>query len=492
VLGTSFVQQSPPMDDTADYDNDPSTDKFVLVSWADLSGNWPNAATAQLFTANLTSSITATGSTSVNFTSSSTAAGWTFAGTSAGITILPADGSLSGYVYIDANGNGKYDANEGLPGVTITLSGSAQRTVTTNDDGFYEFTNLAAGVYAVTETQPAACLGFDGPDKAGTVDGATVGTAHNPGDRIDGIALPAGKSSINNQFTESNLNPLFIPNRLLATSTQPVGSAAWRKTIRDTMTRAEQQVSQVSVAKVTAAKSTSTAKAAANASGHALAAASAAVAAGAKAVPAVVAKKANSAPAATTKTVHVTSAPKSVAPASLPAHVAPSQPSATASASVTTSVSAPLTTEALKPIVNEAIAAWAKAGLSSTALQALRNVTVSIADLSGSYLGWTEKGQVLIDRDAAGYGWFVDATPGQSEEFQSTATVGQLQAVDPRALDRMDLLTVVEHELGHVAGLGDLDPSLYDLMSSSLGQGIRRQVGVSDVDAVFAGYNGAS
>ena len=67
-----------------------------------------------------------------------------------------------------------------------------------------------------------------------------------------------------------------------------------------------------------------------------------------------------------------------------------------------------------------------------------------------------------------------------------------MQAVDSRALDRMDLLTVVEHELGHVAGLGDLDSSLYDLMSSSLSKGIRRQVSVSDVDAVFAGYDGVS
>ena len=66
-------------------------------------------------------------------------------------------------------------------------------------------------------------------------------------------------------------------------------------------------------------------------------------------------------------------------------------------------------------------------------------------------------------------------------------TGGQLQAVDARAVDRMDLLTVVEHELGHAAGLRDLDPSLADLMSSSLGQGIRRQVSASDVDAVFAG-----
>ena len=50
----------------------------------------------------------------------------------------------------------------------------------------------------------------------------------------------------------------------------------------------------------------------------------------------------------------------------------------------------------------------------------------------------------------------------------------------------MDLLTVVEHELGHVAGLGDLDSSPYDLMSDTLTKGVRRKVGVADIDAVFA------
>ena len=93
-------------------------------------------------------------------------------------------------------------------------------------------------------------------------------------------------------------------------------------------------------------------------------------------------------------------------------------PAATALAA--TPALAPLTLDELKPIVNEAIAEWAKAGLSSTSLDALRNAKFSIADLPGAYLGWTTNGQVFIDRDAAGYGWFVDPTPGQDEEFQPT------------------------------------------------------------------------
>lgn len=46
-----------------------------------------------------------------------------------------------------------------------------------------------------------------------------------------------------------------------------------------------------------------------------------------------------------------------------------------------------------------------------------------------------------------------------------------LRGVDPRAADRLDLLTVVEHELGRRAGLGDLDSSSDGLMSGKLLRG---------------------
>ena len=59
-----------------------------------------------------------------------------------------------------------------------------------------------------------------------------------------------------------------------------------------------------------------------------------------------------------------------------------------------------------------------------------------------------------------------------------------LQAVDPRVVDRMDLLTVVEHELGHIAGLNDLDALTDDVMSGVLGSGIGRNA--SHLDAVLA------
>ena len=42
------------------------------------------------------------------------------------------------------------------------------------------------------------------------------------------------------------------------------------------------------------------------------------------------------------------------------------------------------------------------------------------------------------------------------------------------AFGRMDLLTVVMHEFGHVLGYGDLDPNAQKLMSGTLDAGTRR------------------
>ena len=86
-------------------------------------------------------------------------------------------GSLRGSVYHDANRNGGRDAAEnGLSGVTVRLSGLdvngglISQTATTDANGVYTFTNLVAGLYSVSEVQPA---GYgDGQDVAGSAGGA--------------------------------------------------------------------------------------------------------------------------------------------------------------------------------------------------------------------------------------------------------------------------------------------------------------------------------
>jgi PKD repeat protein len=131
----------------------------------------------------------------------------------------------------------------------------------------------------------------------------------------------------------------------------------------------------------------------------------------------------------------------------------------------------PVLTEAeLRPIIAEAIRRWAAAGLDADRLAALGAVEVRTADLSGAYLGLAFAGEntVRIDTDAAGYGWFVDSTPWEDSEFSLPGDQGEQ--------GRMDLLSTVTHELGHMLGLDDLhgDAHADDLMGEELAAGSRR------------------
>ena len=117
----------------------------------------------------------------------------------------PANGVLSGFVYADRNNNGQFETGSGEPaigGVTVVLTGTdavgnaiASRTATTDATGFYQFTGLLPGTYAVAETQPVAFL--DGLDTPGS-----LGGSNTVNDVLSGIVLPANGSSINNNFGE--------------------------------------------------------------------------------------------------------------------------------------------------------------------------------------------------------------------------------------------------------------------------------------------------
>ena len=67
----------------------------------------------------------------------------------------------------------------------------------------------------------------------------------------------------------------------------------------------------------------------------------------------------------------------------------------------------------------------------------------------------------------------MDATPDDSVEFEASELAVR-QAIDPEVVERVDLLSVVRHELGHVIGLEDLDALAENLMSSHLDTGERR------------------
>jgi hypothetical protein len=136
---------------------------------------------------------------------------------------------------------------------------------------------------------------------------------------------------------------------------------------------------------------------------------------------------------------------------------------------------AALTQADMQPIIAQAIADWASAGVAVDLLDSLDFV---IADLPGLQLGRARSDTIFLDINAAGHSWFIDPTPAGDEEFAGP--------IAPDVVDRIDLLTVVSHEIGHTLGLDDLDASLDSLMSGALETGLRREPGVEEIDALFA------
>ena len=93
----------------------------------------------------------------------------------------------------------------------------------------------------------------------------------------------------------------------------------------------------------------------------------------------------------------------------------------------------------------------AQGGCARGRSQAAQAAPVPDRQPTGAELGEEDGHLIEISPDAAGYGWSLGRVP------------------DP---GRMDLLTVVAHEMGHVLGLADTDTS--DLMGSTLPRGVRR------------------
>ncbi|TIV78225.1 MAG: matrixin family metalloprotease [Mesorhizobium sp.] len=127
-----------------------------------------------------------------------------------------------------------------------------------------------------------------------------------------------------------------------------------------------------------------------------------------------------------------------------------------------------------RAMLAQAMAIWSASGqLDATELAKLSSLDVQVVDLPGMALAQSVFGAVLIDRNAAGNGWFVDLSPLDSSEFQLDAS-GHLTALPGGAAEgRMDLLSVLIHEIGHQAGL-DHDDDETGVMSAELAVGERR------------------
>lgn len=144
----------------------------------------------------------------------------------------------------------------------------------------------------------------------------------------------------------------------------------------------------------------------------------------------------------------------------------------------------------LEPLVEEAISRWQKVGLTAEQTAALSGASYEILDLGGNLLGATTGQSIVLDDDASGLGWFVDLTPDQDEEYSLAAGVDPewVATSGSAAEDRIDLLSVLMHEQGHILGLYDLTDSALqaDIMYGIFEAGERRIIEDSRADGAEA------
>jgi len=132
----------------------------------------------------------------------------------------------------------------------------------------------------------------------------------------------------------------------------------------------------------------------------------------------------------------------------------------------------------LRTVGQVAVQRWLDSGeLSQQQRDQLAGMHLQITDLGGLKLAQasTDGQTIYVDSSAAGYGWFVDNTPTSDEEFT------QGWGVSANVAGKMDLLSVVMHEIGHQLGFAHDDNGL---MNETLASGVRTATLLS-ADSVY-------
>lgn len=103
----------------------------------------------------------------------------------------------------------------------------------------------------------------------------------------------------------------------------------------------------------------------------------------------------------------------------------------------------------------------------------LKAIEIQVVDLEDGVLGRAVGNTIYVDLDAAGLGWFVDATPLDHSEYQPDSALTLIALPESEAFGLVDLWTVIQHELGHVLGFDHSDDGV---MEEILLPGVRKEI----------------
>ena len=174
--------------------------------------------------------------------------------------------------------------------------------------------------------------------------------------------------------------------------------------------------------------------------------------------------------------------------------IAPAASPASSPITTANTISTSLTQPQLDMLVGAAILRWTVTGLSVEQIASLREIKFEVTDLTNAYLAESSGNRIMVDRSAEGKGWFLDSTPQDDSEF-ANALAPTRRLTDPQSVSagHIDLLTAIEHEMGHKLGLGDsyLERDRNDLMYGYLTVGERRLPAKDQASKATPGQNAA-